>query len=191
MRGSVTSKQSGYHGQGSQENSGSIVLFKNNFRITKDSGDSAQESMNSSNQGSGFGVNLGERFELHTGSGPTSIVLSFSDAQRTRQLEKYFGTGPSAAANNKQNAGQYSQSKLQLVFNSKNSRDLFLMSVRCFEAQITLEDGVVFEQVKRKLNEDLSENKEDCINLLTSNQQLLRELTFLYENNTHLSKENE
>jgi hypothetical protein len=108
MRGSLMSKQSGYHGQGNQENSGSIVLFKSNFRIVKDSGDNVQDSMNTTNSGQGFGVNLGERFELQTGSGSTSVVLSFADAQRIRQLEKYFGVGQSTPANNKQNAGQYS-----------------------------------------------------------------------------------
>ena len=65
------------------------------------------------------------------------------------------------------------------------------MSVRCFESQIALEDGVVFEQVKRKLNDDLTEDKDGSISLLAANEQLLREVTFLYEDNNHLNKENE
>jgi hypothetical protein len=65
------------------------------------------------------------------------------------------------------------------------------MSLRCFEAQITLEDGMIFNQVKRKLNEDLSTDKDESIDLITCNESLLREVTFLYENNVKLTKENE
>jgi hypothetical protein len=78
---------------------------------------------------------------------------------------------------------------LQLI--SRSARDLLIMSLRCFEAQITLEDGVIFEQVKRKLNEDLGDDKENSIDLITCNESLLREVTFLYENNVKLTKENE
>jgi ABC-type phosphate transport system auxiliary subunit len=105
-------------------------------------------------------------------------------------LEKFFGVGGKNGYDQK-SYRNYTPNKLCLTFNSKNSRDLFLMSVRCFEAQITLEDGLIFEQVKRKLNEDLSEDKDNSISLLAANEQLMREVTFLYENNSQLNKENE
>ena len=67
------------------------MLFKNNFRIVQDSGDHQFESMNASSSTHGFLVNLGEKYELSTGSGPTSVTLSFSDEMRNKQLEKCFG----------------------------------------------------------------------------------------------------
>lgn len=90
MRGSVMSRQSN-HGQVTTDSPGSVVLFKNNFRILKESGDHHHESMNTSSSGQGFTVNLGEKYELQTGSGPTSVTLSFPDEHRNRQLEKSFG----------------------------------------------------------------------------------------------------
>lgn len=133
MRGSTMSRQSGHHGSVSSESSGSIVLFKNNFRIVKDTGDHNHDTMNTSSSGHGFTINLGEKYDLQTGLGPTSVTLTLIDEQRNRQLEKSFGGTMKSQAEIK-NSRSYSQNKLSLTFNSKTTRDLFLMSVRCFEA---------------------------------------------------------
>lgn len=133
-------------------------------------------------------MGLGEHYEIQAGPGSKCVTLSFDDGEKSRELKKLMGEkNPSFQEVKNQPTGN----KLVLQLISRSARDLLIMSVRAFEAQITLEDGLIFNQVKRKLNDDLSQDKDSSINLITCNESLLREVTFLYEHNIKLTKENE
>ena len=180
MRSSMQSRQSSYTNTANGAMGGSFTLFKNSFKMDREGSQST------------FQVGLGEHYELISGPGSKCVTLSFNDGSKTRELKKMMGeNNPSFEELNNAKTTFTTGNKIVLQLISRSARDLLIMSLRCFEAQITLEDGVIFEQVKRKLNEDLGDDKENSIDLITCNESLLREVTFLYENNVKLTKENE
>ena len=133
---------------------------------------------------------MGESYDIQAGPGSKCVTVLFSDSQRVKEIKNIFGEN--SPFNQEQSYGNnYECCKLVLQLISRSARDLLIMSVRSFEALITLEDGVIFNQVKKKLNDDLSVDKDMCIDMVTTNESLLREITFLYENNVYLTKENE
>ena len=82
--------------------------------------------------------------------------------------------------------------KLVGTLTSSTLRDLLIMSIRCFETKINLEDSAVFEKVKHSLNGellDLSDDKQ--LDLVTRNSSMLKEVEYLFKNNSKLNKENE
>ena len=148
---------------GGGANCGHIVLFKNSFKVVSEGG-----------EGEDLRVGLGEQYELEAGPGSRAVTFVFRD----REVDVCKLTGVSG-------------NRLVCRMISRSARDVMIMSLRCFEAKQNLEDSVIFEKVKQDLNDQLGEDRDGVIDLVTQNDGKSREIQFLVERNMRLESENE
>ena len=155
----------------SQMQPGHIVLFKNSFKITPE------------NSNGDLRVGLGEQFETVPGPGQKCITFIFRN--RSEDIAKLF-----SSSDVRKSVRGKNQNKVICKLISRSARDILVMSLRCFEAQLSLEDSIVFEKMKKQIHDDMSEDKKKMIEMITDRDQMEREIEFLYQNNMKLEKQN-
>jgi len=141
---------------------GSLILFKNSLKFC----------INESR--SEFRVGLEENFDVIAQPGAKGILFCF--VGREDELQDFIG-GPA---------------KIVCITASQNQRDILIMAIRCFQTKMNLEDSVIFDKVKQSLNgEALDFSNEENLDLATKNSSIMREVDYLYKNNSRLASENE
>lgn len=167
---------------------GHFVLFKKSFKITNgnfedrshNKSSSFRQSVNlSKSMGNELKVGLMESFEVESGPGPKAVTILFRGKET--ELRRLLGMNYNDPVGN----------KLMCQLISKSARDILIMALRCFQSKLDLEDSMIFTQAKKRLHEEMSEDKKSTIDLVTINNGVSREIEFLFGRNTKLERENE